>query len=1120
MKKECTRCNDLRKSPELHPGSRTILLAMKITTILLFVTCLQVGAKGYSQKVTLNERKGSFEKVLQQIEKQSGYVFWYEDRLLLKANPVDITVKNVPLEEVLETVFKDQPLGYEIIGKTIAIKEKQPAKAILELPPPPITITGRVLTKDGGKPLPGVTILIKGRVTGTVTNADGYFTLQVAKTDKALLFSCIGMKKQEVVINNRTEINVTMEEEVSALNELQIVGYGVTTKRLNTGSVSSINSVDLAKETITNPLTALQGHIAGMQITQDNGLPGGGVRVNIRGASSGFSQAGFVPLYVIDGVPFTLFNGGSPTSDNLNAYGTSGANGNLSPFSMINPEDIERIDVLKDGDATAIYGSRGSNGVVLITTKKGKRGKTVFNVNVYNGTGTVNHYIPMMNTQQYLAMRTAAFTNAGVTPTTANAKDLTVWDQKANTDWQKWAIGGTAHTTNATFSVSGGDEQNTFLFSSTYRKEGTVFPGDYNNTTFSSRLNAGHKTLNDKFSINLSINYAYMGNNLPSYDLSQLYNLPPNYPLNNADGTANWTLTNPASYFLKNYNGQTTNLISNLYLVYKLLPGLSLKANLGYSLTRLHQTSTNPASSQNPATASAATNRLTYTDNDNGNYIIEPQIEYLKTFGKGKLQALVGSTFQQNKSTGVYLNGVGYSNEALINSLLAASSITISYNNNSLYKYTALFGKVTYNWDNKYILDGTFRRDGSSRFGESNRFGNFGALGAAWLFSQEAFMKNINFLSYGKLRGSYGLTGNDQIMNYQYFAAYSVAGSSYSYQGSSVTYPSNIANPNLQWETTKKLDFALELGFLKDRVLLKTDYYRNRSSNELTYISVPSQTGTSSYLGNLPAVIQNKGMEFELNTINISSKDFKWTTSINLTINRNKLISYPGLATSSYSTSYFIGLPTDLVQLYHYTGVDPQTGLPTFKTVTGTPNYNTDRIKAPYGHPYYGGISNSLTYKNFTFDFTFQYVHRNGYLNNTLAMNYSPYGYTYTNQSTAILNRWTTIGDKAFYPAASTNSNSLYSTLASSDYNWGDASYFKFKTASLNYSVPKQWVNKLKLSEATIYLQGQNLFTWAKQKYTYDPETTQPGTGSGLGTGQYVALPQLRTIVIGLNVTF
>jgi hypothetical protein len=357
-------------------------------------------------------------------------------------------------------------------------------------------------------------------------------------------------------------------------------------------------------------------------------------------------------------------------------------------------------------------------------------------------------------------------------------------------------------------------------------------------------------------------------------------------------------------------------------------------------------------------------------------------------------------------------------------------------------------------------------------------------------------------------------------MNYQYFAAYSVAGSTYSYQGTSVTYPSNIANPNLQWENTKKLDFALELGFFKDRVLLKTDYYRNRTSNELTYISVPSQTGTSSYLGNLPAVIQNKGMEFELNTINISTKDFKWTTSINLTINRNKLISYPGLATSSNSTSYFIGLPTDLVQLYHYTGVDPQTGLPTFKTVTGTPNYNTDRIKAPYGHPYYGGISNSLTYKNFTFDFTFQYVHRNGYLNNTLAMNYSPYGYTYTNQSTAILNRWTTIGDKAFYPAASTNSNSLYSTLASSDYNWGDASYVKFKTASLNYSIPKQWVNKMKLSDATIYLQGQNLFTWAKQKYTYDPETTQPGTGSGLGTGQYVALPQLRTIVIGLNVTF
>jgi TonB-linked SusC/RagA family outer membrane protein len=1120
MKKEITTGTILCDSPSQKQGFKKIKLVMKLTTVLLLVTCLQVGAKGFSQKVTLNEKKASLEKVFQQIEKQSGYVFWYEDRLIQRANPVDVSIKSVSLEEALGYIFQGQPLAYEIIGKTIAIKEKLPVKVIPELPPPPITIKGRVMTKDG-KPLPGVTVLIKGKNKGTVTNADGYYSLQVATSDKALLFSCVGMKRQEIELNNRTDINVFLEEEISTLNELQIVGYGTTTKRLNTGSVSSITADDIAKQTITNPLTALQGHISGMQITQDNGLPGGSVRVNIRGASSGLSQAGFIPLYIIDGVPFTLFNGGSPTSDNLNAYGTSGANGSLSPFSMINPEDIERIDILKDGDATAIYGSRGSNGVVLITTKKGHKGKTAFNVNVYNGTGTVGHFIPMMNTQEYLAMRTSAFAYSGITPTTSNAKDLTVWDQNAYTNWQKWAIGGTAHTTNATLAISGGDAQNTFLFSSTFRKEGTVFPGNYDNTTFSSRLNAGHKTMDDKFSINLSINYAYMGNNLPSYDLSQLYNLPPNYPLYNSDGTANWTLTNPLSYLLKAYNAQTTNLISNLNLIYKILPGLSLKANLGYSLTRLHQTSTNPASSQNPATANTATtSTLTYTDNDNGNYIIEPQMEYIKTIGKGKFQALIGSSFQQNKSTGVFLTGKGYSNEALINSLLAASSISISYNNNSLYKYASVFSRVSYNWDSKYILDATFRRDGSSRFGSSHRFGNFGAVGAAWIFSQEDFIKELGFLSYGKLRGSYGITGNDQIPNYQYYASYSVAGSSYSYQGNNVAYPSNIANPNLQWESTKKLDFALELGFFKDRIILKSDYYRNRTSNELSYITVPSQTGITSYMGNLPALIQNKGFEFELSTINLALKDFKWTTAINLTFNRKKLISYPGLATSGYSTSYFIGQPTDITLLYHYTGVDPKTGLPTFKTATGTPNYNTDRIIAPYGHPYFGGISNSLTYKNFELDFTFQYNHRNGYLNNTLAMNYSPYGYSYTNQSTAILSRWTTAGNSAYYPAAAATSISAYSTLASSDYNWGDASYVKLKTVSLNYSIPKQLVSRMKLSEATVYLQGQNLFTWAKQKYTYDPETTQPGTGTGLGTGQYVALPQLRTIVIGLNITF
>jgi hypothetical protein len=271
---------------------------------------------------------------------------------------------------------------------------------------------------------------------------------------------------------------------------------------------------------------------------------------------------------------------------------------------------------------------------------------------------------------------------------------------------------------------------------------------------------------------------------------------------------------------------------------------------------------------------------------------------------------------------------------------------------------------------------------------------------------------------------------------------------------------------------------------------------------------------------NLPAIVQNYGWEFELNTINIAAKDLRWSSSVNLTFARNKLLEYPNLAKSGYN--FVIGQPLDISFLYHFTGVNPQTGLPTFQTTAanGVPSYSTDRMIAPYGTPFYGGISNTISFKGFQLDFTFQFNHRNGYLNNTLSSNYSPYGYSYTNQSVAVLNRWTKVGDNAALPMASVNSNSLYSSLASSDYNWGDASYIKLKTLSLSYALPKKVVKHIGMSSLSVYAQGQNLYTWAKQKYTYDPETTAAGTGVGLGTGNYIATPQLRTMVIGLNCSF
>lgn len=1098
-----------------------ILFVMKLTFMLILASCLSVSATVYSQEVrmSMSVKNAEISKIIKTIEKNTPYKFVYNNNLFKSDTRINLSVTDVTVADILTSILQHTGFTYKVLDNNLIVLTKKDNEVSA------IVISG-IVVDDSDQPLPGVTISIKGnRMVSSATDYNGHFNITVAAANDVLVVSYVGFITQEVPLLGQKSVKIKLKPAQNGLNEVQVIGYGTTTRRLNTGSVSSITAADLGKETVTNPLTALQGRIPGMQITQDNGLSGGGVRVSIRGAGTaaagGLSYyTGFAPLYIIDGVPFTLTNASVPPSDNLNASGASGASGGISPFSMINPEDIERIDVLKDADATAIYGSRGANGVVLITTKKGSRGHTRVNVNFYQGIARVGRFLDMMNTQQYLTMRKEAFANAGTTPNATNAPDLIVWDQNAYTDWQKYFIGGTAHSTNATASVSGGDAQNTFLFSSTYRKEGTVFPGDYNANTFSNRINSGHKSTNGKFNIDLSANYTYMNNNLPVTDLSTLYNLPPNYPVYKADGSPNWVLTNPLSYFSKEYKAQTGNLLTNLNLGYKLLPGLVAKANLGYTLTTIHQTRSNPASSQDPATASPATSSLIYTDNRVDSYIVEPQVQYRKTIGKGNFDLLVGTTFQHTKSDGVYLTGTGYSSEALINTLFAATTVTASnYNNYSVYNYNAVFSRLNYNWDDKYIIDGTFRRDGSSRFGPGHRFGNFGAVGAAWLFTKENFVSKLTFLSFGKLRASYGLTGNDQIPSYQYFATQRAAGTSSSYQGTGILFQNNLANPDLHWETTKKLDISLEVGVLKDRILLKTDYYRNRTSDLLTYTTLPSQTTYSSYVANLPAVVQNYGWEFELNTVNITGKSFKWTTSANLAISRNKLVSYPDLAKSSYSNSFFIGQPLDITLLYHYTGVDAQTGLPTFKTANGTPNYSTDRAIAPYGHPFYGGISNTITYKSFQLDFTFQFNHRNGYLNNTFSTNFSPYG-NLANQSTALLNRWTKSGDNAYYPAANSGYYPAYSTLSSSDYNWGDASFIKFKTLSFSYSLPKQFVKDIHMSSISVYAQGQNLYTWAKQKYTYDPETTQPGTGVALGTGNYIAFPQLRTMVIGLNCSF
>jgi TonB-linked SusC/RagA family outer membrane protein len=579
---------------------------------------------------------------------------------------------------------------------------------------------------------------------------------------------------------------VQLKRIVKSLDETVVIAYGTSSKRMNTGSVSSVTSDVLSKQPVSDPLAALQGRVAGLMITPSNGSPGASFNVRIRGENS--MKQGSDPLFIVDGVPYFT----SP----LNMF--NGANGSQSPLNSINPNDIERIDVLKDADATAIYGSRGANGVIIITTKKGKSGESRVSVNVYTGMSKVSNKVDMLNTPQYLQMRKDAFQLDAVAATAANAPDLLVWDQAAYTDWQDLLIGNTAKLTETQVSFSGGNAQTRFLLSGTYRDESTVMLGDFKFKRGGIHLNADHTSLNKKFGVSSSVNFNSDENNSVPTDVSQYINLAPNYPARNPDGTLYWfgNVQNPLAYLNRTYQTNTNNLIANTVLRYTLLPGLNIKANLGFTQSKMKQVQTLPASGFNPATFTGSTSQ--FGNSSANSYIIEPQAEYSFAAGPGKLNILAGASWQQTTNEGQYLQGSGFSSDALLKDILSASTVTVRGADNRQYNYQSVFGRLNYDIKQTYLLNLTFRRDGSSRFGPGKQFGNFGAIGAGWIFTNENVIKNaLPFLSYGKLRGSYGTTGNDQIGDYQYLDTW--GSTSFPYAGSAGLNPTRVYNPDYSW---------------------------------------------------------------------------------------------------------------------------------------------------------------------------------------------------------------------------------------------------------------------------------------------------------------------------------
>jgi TonB-dependent starch-binding outer membrane protein SusC len=1106
--------------PRLNRCPAQIVRVMKLTWIFLLTALLQVSARTDAQKITATWKNAPLEKVFSTIEQQTGYFFTYTRELLATSKPIDLDVKDATLTEVLDKCFNDQPITYQIIDKAIIVKKSGDQKTSTENIPP-IDVHGHV-TDSLGNPLAGATVTVKGnKNSSTTTNVSGEFLLHAINNNSTLIITNVGFESQEIKLNGKAEITIMLKMHSTTLLDVVVSkGYYNTTNRLNTGDVSIVSGEDIQKQPVSDPILALIGRVPGLFIQQTSGLPGAYSTIRLRGQNSILN--GNDPLYIIDGVPY-----GSTSLTNQSIGGgaignpANGSGQGLSPFNNLNPLDIQSIEVLKDADATAIYGSRGANGVILITTKKGKAGDTKVDINAYTGVGKVTRSISLLNTPQYLAMRREAFKNDGATPDSTYDYDLTFWDTTRYTNWQKVLIDNSSPFTNVQANLSGGTPNTQFILGGGYSNQGTVFPkSSYGDQKASGHISLTHSSIDRHFYAQFSANYVNDNNNLPNSDLTPNIILAPNAPaLYDANGNLNWqplngtaTWSNPLAVTVTHAYATTYNLINNLSLNYQLISGLHIKGSFGYNQSEMNQSIITPASFYPPPYNQLPSLRQNlFATSQEKSWIIEPQITYGRNISKGQLETLVGATFQDNNRSSIGQTASGFTSDALLNNPAAASSLILNGSSSSIYHYTALFGRISYNWEEKYLVNITARRDGSSRFGPSKQFGDFGAIGLGWIFSKEKFIENnIPFLSFGKLRGSYGITGNDQIGDYQYLSTYS--SNPLSYQGIPGLYPTGLTNPYFAWEKVKKMEIGLEVGVLNDLILLTGSYFRNRCDNQLIGYRLPMITGFNSVQANLPAVLQNTGLEFTLNTVNIRTKNFTWTSSANLSFPENKLISYPGIQSSPYQYQFAVGHSLYSTYLYHYTGVNPQTGTYTFatKNETGIPSYGTDFIiSKPITQKYYGGIQNSFIYKGFHLDIFIQFVNQIGYNYYGSTPNTFPGNYN-TNQQDVVLERWQQPLDNTNIQKFTQIAGNVYGAFRNwqiSDAAISSTSFVRLKTLAFSYDLPAGYLTKAHLGQAKLYLQCQNLLTITNYQ-GLDPET------GGL------TLPPLRMITIGLQVSF
>jgi TonB-dependent starch-binding outer membrane protein SusC len=1110
--------------------STKTLLIMKFTVVFVLVACLQVKATTFAQNVTLNVRNASLEQVFGELKKQSGYNFFYNDAMLKAGLPVTIDVKGMPFEEALKECLANQPLSFSIVNKTVVLKDKVLQPDFLAVQPQPEDYHGRV-TDSLRNGLVGATVRVKGTKYATVTDPNGNFVIKASELPEhaVLTVSYTGYNTLELPAFRNggvAQYEFTLKRSTNPLDAVQVIAYGTNTKRYSIGNVTTVTAEDIATSGATNIVNALDGRVPGMQISQFSGAPGARSTMQVRGqntlkstmATSGtpFDQ----PMIIVDGVPFAAQN--SDISLFLSTFISNNGTGTMgfSSLNGINPADIESVSVLKDADATSIYGSQGANGVIVITTKRGKPGTSTFNVRVNTGPSKISRGLDMMNTQQYLAMRHQAIAADGLTvdqdPNTFY--DLTVFDTTKYTDWAKKYFSGTANTTDAHISMSGGTTQSTYMVAAGYTKATYNFPGDFSDQRYTLHSSVGTRSLNGKFRMDFGADFSYDNNNSPENPaLGTALSLVPNRPdMTDDKGNLVWVYkgidissTQMLAYQKQFYTLQNFGMNDYVRMSYLIAKGLTITANAGYSLGMTKQYAATPLASLQPLNGTTASADFGRSDAQTLN--LEPQIDYKTTIGRGDLSVLVGGTYKKVINSSDNQTADGYADDALLRTITAATNVS-AYDNYSIYKYAGAFGRLGYVWDGKYIASFTGRRDGSSNFGPGHRWGTFASAGLGWIISEESFFENLKpTFSFLKLSGNYGTQGSDGNAPYNFQPYWKVANPSQSPNFDNVRpfTPVNLYNPNYSWASKKAINLGIDLGFLNDKLLLNATYYRDRTSNQITSYTLPTQTGFTSVVENMNATLQNSGLEFTITSRNITHQNFSWVTSFNISGNRNKLIAFPGLASSPYASFYSIGKSTTTVWGFKSAGVNDTTGVYQFYTSKGTITSRPSTTTVSSGGDvmpildaktdFFGGITNGFTYKHWSLALFFKF-------SKALSSNYLK-GLGYNSQLPGQMfnlpvelqgKYWTKPGDhtplqrlsSGSYMASDPNAQLAQRTgsyFSTSSGVYSDDTFLRLKSVSLSYSLGPDALKRAHIKGCTFNLQAQNLLTFTNYKFG-DPE--------------------------------